>query len=573
MLTLEKFEQLAAAQIPLKAGTQMNAIGRAGERIDDWAFRLLRLDKNERYRHIKNVVSELAVADIEDSVRIDIAYSLMQTADKVIVQTQQECISNPQSPLDEQKAYSEEARSLYFLFILCYQGVAFRTHAMLDSSQTSDFTPKQITGLFQKITTNLSGGAGKKRLAIEAAGQPKKLYSLAVRQIMALCTKILMGCALVYQKPPNSLWGLMNAWYLKSVLIGADRLRVSHQEVVFSSICQEYTQACLASFANLFAYRRPDILNIFKVLPKWAEYVTVTLTPDKHLKLFVNLQGKNPPEAITPYASINPYSKDRVCLFFDGARLIDYLNEIATLNDLTSFEVKLAKMVLVALSYQNEPAVDKVREQPSKMVVGFQGIFQEIADGKSFAQVITQSKLSDVYHPKHTFSRKKLDSQRQDVTLIRKSDTGANFIVKDSVIQAGAEEECRICPYLPVFGIFAMRSPKSTNKHPWRLGIVHWVQREEEHIEVDGKFLGRLLSVCGIRLSMKDMRSKDFVQALLVSGEGLNPQTTLILPRYHFKENDTVVLRVGEKETTLMLKKNLLSTDDVEQYEIVRLAF
>lgn len=572
MLTLKKFEQLVAAQIPLKANTQMTAIGRAGERIDDWTFRLLRLDKNERYHHIKSLLSELAVADIEDDVRIDIAYSLMQTVDKVIAQAQQECISNPQSPLDEQRAYVEEARSLYFLFILCYQGVAFRIHAMIDNNQ-SDFVPKQLTGLFQKIATNLSGGAGEKRLAIEVLGQPKKLYSLAVRQIMALCTKILMGYALVYQKPPNSLWGLMNSWYLKSVLLGVDRLQITYQEVVFSSICQEYTQACLASFANLFAYRRPDILNIFKVLPKWADYVTVTLTPDKHLKLFVNLQGKNPPEAITPYASINPYSKDRVCLFFDGARLFDYLQQLSNLNDLTSFEVKLAKMVLVALSYQNEPAIDKVREQPSNMVVGFQGIFQEIADGKSFAQVINQSKLSDVYHPKHNFSGKRSDNHKQDVTLIRKSDIGVNFIVKDSVMQQDDQDECRSCPYLPVFGIFAISSPKSTNKHPWRLGIVYWVQREEEHIEVDGKFLGRLLSVCGIRLSMKDMRGKDFVQAFLVSGEGLNPQTTLILPRYHFKENDTVILRVGEKETTLILKKNLLSTDDVEQYEIVRLAF
>lgn len=567
MLTLEKFEQLAKTELPLRPNTPMNAIGRAGERIEDWVFRLSRLEKCKRYREIKSVVSELAVADIDDSVRIDIAYCIIQTVDKLIAQTQQECITNPQSPLDAKTVYVEEARSLYFLFILCYQGVAFRTYALLNVRQLSEPKPKQFAGLFSKIAPNT---AHKKGLNSQTVSQSKKLYSLAVRQMMALSTKILMEYALIYQRLPSSLWGLMNSWYLKSVLIDADRLQITYKEQVHSSICKEYIQACLASFANLFAYRRPDIFNIFNILPKWADYVVATLTPDKHLKVFVNLQGKTPPELITPYASINPYSKDRICLFFDGTRLFEYLQGLSGPNDLTSFEVRLAKMVLIALSHQNEPTIKEVRKQTSQMVVGFESIFQEMSNGQSFAQIIARTKLSETYRPKREFVVKKGVQQKQGVTLIRKSDIGAHFIVKT---QDDDSEELRSCPYLPVFGVFAMKSPKSQNKHPWRLGIVHWVQQEQEHIEVNGKFLGRLLSVCGIRLSTKDRRSQDFVQAFLVSGDGLNQQTTLILPRYHFKENDTVVLRVGEKETTLILKKNLLSTDEIEQYEVVRLAF
>lgn len=568
MLTLEKFEQLAKNELPLKLNTPMSAIGRTGERIDDWVFYVSRLDKCQRYREIKSVVLELAVADIDDSVRTDIAYCILQTAEKLIAQTQQECITNPQSLLDERTAYVEEARSLYFLFILCYQGVAFRTYALLTSKQPDSSKPKQLAGLFQKLSTNLPSTAHKKSPIYQATGQPKKLYSLAVRQIMALSTKALMEYALLYQRPPNSLWGLMNSWYLKSALIDADQLQITYKEQTLSSICQEYIQACLASFANLFAYRRPDIFNVFRVLPKWADYVTATLVPDKHLKMFVNLQGKNPPELITPYASVNPYSKDRMCLFFDGAQLFHYLQGVSGSNDLTSFEVRLAKMVLVALSHQNEPMLGDVRKQTSQMVIGFESVFQEIAGGKSFAQVIAQSRLSEIYRPKREFVIKRGVLQKQNVTLIRKSDIGVHFIVKTQ-----NDDEILCCPYLPVFGIFAIKSPKSQNKHPWRLGIVHWVEGKEEHIEVSGKFLGRLLSVCGIRLSTKDRRSQDFVQAFLVSGDGLNQQTTLILLRYHFKENDTVVLRVGEKQTTLILKKNLLSTDDIEQYEVVRLAF
>lgn len=116
-----------------------------------------------------------------------------------------------------------------------------------------------------------------------------------------------------------------------------------------------------------------------------------------------------------------------------------------------------------------------------------------------------------------------------------------------------------------------MKSALSQNKHPWRIGIIHWAETKDNKILADGRFLGRLLTACGVRLSSNDMRSQDFIQGLLVAGDGLNQQTTLVMPKYHFRAGDTIVLKVSEKQTTLRLEKNLLSTDDFEQYEIVRL--
>jgi hypothetical protein len=57
----------------------------------------------------------------------------------------------------------------------------------------------------------------------------------------------------------------------------------------------------------------------------------------------------------------------------------------------------------------------------------------------------------------------------------------------------------------------------------------------------------------------------------LVDGDELNEQSTLIMPRYHFKVGDYVVLRIDTKEMELRLERNLLTTDEIEQYQIVRL--
>lgn len=75
----------------------------------------------------------------------------------------------------------------------------------------------------------------------------------------------------------------------------------------------------------------------------------------------------------------------------------------------------------------------------------------------------------------------------------------------------------------------------------------------------------------GVRLRKKDGRSQEFVHGLLVGGDELNQQTTLVMPRYHFKVGDFVVLRIDTKEIELRLERNLLTTDEIEQYQIVRL--
>ncbi len=57
----------------------------------------------------------------------------------------------------------------------------------------------------------------------------------------------------------------------------------------------------------------------------------------------------------------------------------------------------------------------------------------------------------------------------------------------------------------------------------------------------------------------------------LIDGDELNKQSTLIVPRYHFNVGDLVLLRIDTKEIQLRLELNLLSTDEIEQYQIVRL--
>lgn len=570
MLTLDTFERLASAPITTKPVT-LHAIGQQGEAMSAWTARLAYMDKHEQYRQIKGVLSELVVAEMKDELRLTLLEGVVSVVERLVLAMQQEYINNPQSPPSEQRTYIDEVRSLYFLLVLCYQGIAFRTHQVLNvAGATSTNQKNKKTSWVDK----LKGSVARSGIGDWVSGD-KRLYVLSVYRVMHVCYKLLMEYALTYQKAPSCLWQLMNSWYLKSAVLGADKVCVSKlSKLSECSIYQQYLQSCLASFANLFSYRRPDILNGFKVIPVWTKHIKTTFSPSGQLKMFVNLQGNTAPEMITPYASINPYSNDYVCLFFEVKGLFEYLLAIesgknAGTDGYAVFEKRLAKMVLMAFYRQSDDQSEgRTRNQAAEILAGFGAIFKEMA-GRPFNQVIAQSKLPDPYLPQI-----RIDEQtalkKELVKLIRKNEASVQF-----TLATASEDEMgdavMNCPYLPIFGLFALKSTQANAQHPWRLGLVHWVDAKDDSLEVGGRFLGRVLSVCGIRLNGRDMRGKDFVQALLVSGDELNQQTTLILPRYHFKEGDLVILRVEQKETSLRLQKNLLSTDEIEQYEIVRI--
>lgn len=583
MLTLEKFERLSKGVITKKA-VELQAIGKTGEYIPAWSIKLGHMSKFEQCRHMKAVLSELVVADIEDKTRFAILESLLPAIDRLVIQLQAEYITNPQSPPNDQKTYVGEVRGLYFLLLLSYQDIAVNAHRRL-----GHVSSQQTATWLKKITQALP--------ANDKDGESRRLYILSVYRIMTFCYRLVMEYALTYQRTPKTIWRMLNDWYLKSSLLHLDEACVSKiHEIPPNTIKKQYLQNCLASFTNLFAYRRTDILQIFKILSEWVDLIKTTFVPDGRLNLFVNLQADTPPELITPYASINPYSNEYVCLFFEIGDLFAYLNALVEDSDSKEkavFERRLAKMVLLAFGRQDAPRVTHSYSQAGEMVVGFPAIYQELSDGQSFNQIIAQSQLPEKYHPKHKYT--KVACQKERVKLIGKDELGVRFTVEEfaqsDVNQNGDNQgdannishnighninnqETRLLsrPYLPVFGVFAMKSLKSTNKHPWQLGIVHWSENKEKHVEIEGRFLGRLLSVCGVRLNGHDMRSKDFVQAVLVAGDGLNQQATLVLPRYHFKSGDMVILRVGQKQTALRLTQNLLSTDEIEQYEILRLA-
>lgn len=572
MPSLERFERLINSAIDVRP-TDLRHIGNQGEHTTKWLDILMRLPREEQVNQVKAVLTELLISDISDERRLTILDEIGTTIERMVIQLQADYVKNPQNSRSEQEACIDDVRSLYFLQILCHQGIANRSYGELtDSEPASTKTQTQAqTGWFSNLTkkfTSNTQATPSPITPIVSLSPSKRLLTLAVYRMMSIYYKLINEFALTYQRVPAVIWGQMNAWYLKTATQGLDKHDVNklNHTIANNTIHQQYMQCCLASFANLFAYRRTDITNIFKILPNWAVFLQASFTAHSHYKVFINLQAPTPPEFITPYATINPYSNEQICLFVDVKPLFDHLKSME--ND--ESESRMAKIVSLAFSRQleNSTSNTRINEHLADMMTGFFPIFDKLSGGKSFASLINQSALPEPQHPRIT--HRSMVGTDEVVKVLTKSDASVQFVFGDFNFQRPVDTDHL---NLSVFGLFALKSHHSTDKNPWRLGMIHWAEPKENQIAVDGKFFGRILSVCGIRLRANagDHRPQDFIQAILVSGDGIHNQPSLVMPRYHFKENDTVILRVENKESTLRLQRKLLIADDFEQYEIVRL--
>lgn len=562
MITLQKFERLITAPLAQKS-IALTYFDQTGANLSTWATMLSAKSKHEQYTELRVALSEVLVCDMHDGQKLTLVDELMVVVERVVGQMHADYVYEHQSLSDEQQSSIHEVRSLYFLMILVYRNIAVR---------------------HQKAVVLASSGSKKwlsRLMSAKKAGvltAERDIFIYAVHQFMVLYVKLLMEYALTYQRSPRVIWREVNTWYLTTLNLGVCHQNIQDFDKNYpkTSIHDRYMQACGASFGNFFAYRRQDILNAFKVLPLWVKYFKTTFDANPEFRVFVNLQGVEPPEVITPYASVNPYSDEHRCLFFDLESFTRHMEQVSSGEYIDGtaqslFEMRFAKMVLLAFEQRaSHERPGGGHERKAELLVGFASIFNEISGGQNLSNVIRERGLPADFHVKISASAIGMVAPKEIVKVSYKNEAVARFRFGEE----GVDEKEEVLPSRPpihLYGLFALKSAVSTNKNPWRLGMAHWVEKSDNSVAVDGRFLGRVLMAVGVRLRKQDGRSQEFVHALLVDGDGLNEQSTLIMPRYHFKVGDYVVLRIDTKEMELRLERNLLTTDEIEQYQIVRL--
>lgn len=530
MLTLSVFERLVLNP-PAPKALPDNPIRQDEDAFHAFWRTLDALDGSGRYQHLKKQLTELIVVEMDDKTRLVWLDRFLNLVLEVMGQMQGIYLHAEMSLTPEETKAADQARALCFLMLVGYSGVAARAKGVL-GIQKSAKDPRVIDTLIHGIY-----------------------------RIHQLYLRIMLEYALIYQKTPSIVWRCQNHWYLSAL-----EHKIEHKACAIGgdagkSIHHLFVQAALGSFSNFFAYRRTDIISMFRLLPIWSNYIDASLIAHKGVRLFINLKESNAPETLSPDASINPFEAGKVCLFFDPHNLIKYLSQ-SHFETLT--QKRLADMALLAYKRtQKTASIPAERPVPALMYYGFENVLLGVG-GATFASLINQKRLAPEYHPLHTPLARQKAAKTVRITQ--------NFVDHTRFDDSLAPFEHA----LVALGLFALKSETDQTTRPWRLGLVEWIDPTKQggHTEVEGRYLGRIVTMAGVRLYRKsdDGRGVHFVPAIMTAGDSSTQSaTTLVMGRAHFVEGDRVVLRIGGQDSNLILTKQILSTDDILSFELGRL--
>lgn len=561
MITLETFEEYLNKQAPLKS-INFSYIGEQGSQISQWLIGLTMLGKDEQFRQLEQVLSELIVVDMSDEQRLNIAEQLLVAVNRLVSKLHTDYIHEPGQLSERQWLCLEQARTLYYLGILCYDGILNR------------IPPTTATNGRRPLSKLLSNAKPRENILVQT-----------VYQLLGFYLGLLMESALAYQQPPEVVWRQLNRLYSLAAEQGILTAALPPNSInnQAENIYHYYRQACLYGLLRPTSYRRQDIVGIHKVLPTWAKKIIVDIETTSSSKLFVHLESARPPEGLTPYSAVNPYDQSVLAAFIEINPLVKYLQEIGETsksNTPITFENRLARLALYTLQQQLfQPRTEPrhVSNRKVQMIAGFHRIHYLVAGKQTLGKLIREHELPKSYQPKTSRLSNDLESatknivQIVDAKILDESATGYRMSINRQQHSESDATGDWLSAY-KVLTLFALLPDEDDEQYHWELGVLRWIKHSEETIETGGRLVGYSLTACGIRLENHDERSQDFIAGLLVAGnETLGTSTSLIVPQYHFKVGDRVVLRIQTKEIILQLQQHLLSTDDIQQFQIVRL--
>ncbi len=585
MITLADFQNYLSHKTPLKQPSP-NYLEGQEQQLLKWAASLPAQTEAQQVVQLEQVLTELTAISLDDKLRLKLLDIVVCAADRLITALHKHYNYELGTLNKEQLSHIDQVKSLYYLTILAYDGVIQRESLILQQP--------------------LMSGRDWRQLLTLAKTSPI-ILATAIYQSLTLYQKLLYEQDISYQQPPAYLWQAFNQLYHLACQFAIAHIDLSSQVVTkqMSSIHKLYVQICLHSLLNVRAMRRANILLIQRLLPLWSTHVHGTTEPQTQTRIYVDLRSNNPPDYLTAQSAINPYEEHCLCLFIELEPLIDYLYQrkqalFASNNE--AIEYQLVNNVLLAINYryierQTTATIKYGAKQRATVIGGFNNIHYKVAGSIGLTNMIAATELPSEQLPHYDTQPK--SGSKITVLNVETLDNVAEvspfgilrLLTTEDLIrpQAVMEEKAKTPhahiddtvafdrtdtapPSLPLMSLLLLCRQPDNSEPTWSIGIVRWLNLDNETIEVEWQILGHKLTACALRLDNRDHRSQSFVPAFMVaSDKELQTQFTLIVPPYHFQAKDKVMLRLDDKQKTLRLQDCLMSSAEFSQYKVLQI--
>ncbi|WP_169392053.1 MULTISPECIES: hypothetical protein [Psychrobacter] len=580
-----------------------------------WAAGLPMLPEDEQFTQIETILTELCARPIEDALRLKLMDIVISAANPLIANLRSHYIHESGSLSAQQLTVMDKVKGLYEQMLLVFDGVVERERHLLVKAD------HQVASAAKNTNASVWGW-----LKPAPVTQPPMVLACAIYHTLSVYQKLDQELALCYQKLPAEFWQAIHKHYAEACQFDIAHVNLSVTMVTKNAINihQLYCQICLHSLLNVLAMRRPSMLLIQRLLPEWSAHIIASFEPQSATRIFVDLNRANPPEYVSATSKINPYSDGHWCLFIELEPLAQYLRQrqntlIATNNNLTEYRLVTTILMAITHRYLNRSLKSISKYSPkarATLITHFNAIHYFAAHNIALMDMIALHDLSLDYLPQYDTAPKKdatsssfevevLDHQGelshfrtlrsltvQDIAafeqrVIKNSqNTSAapilpplNQIFEPINIEQAKETDEAVLdkflatapPHLQIMNLFLLKE-HGAKPDTCALGLIRWLSLEDEFIEAEAQILGHAPTACALRIDERDSRSQSFVPALLLAAEeSLGSNCSLLVPAYHFKAGDKVVIRLNDKQKTLRLQDSILSTEEFTQFEVIRL--
>ena len=490
--------------------------------------------------------------------------------------------------LDEEKQQGlDTVLSVHYLSIMFYHVIWQRAAARPEVADK-----KGITGLFRHKHQSLT---------------PTQVIQRCLYSIMLLLRQSLFEKHIGYRKDTQVIWQYLNACYRFAVTNDWQSITLPvklHSANEYSkqgaplSIEAIYFHCLMVAVTNPYACRRADILAIQKVSTQLMQELIISKDLVEKPYLYIDLEGKQPPQLLAVDDTFNPFAATSNCLFMMFSRLFKRLHQTITQGQIsTDTEIKnsarQARLVLNNLQDGLKPAAEYYHSHAKcEVVLGFNNIYYMLANKTSLGNLIQANELPERLKPKtqNTEYLKKytvvaLNKENPQSMCLSYVFSYHNQLI-DQYLSISRGDNYHPMSQLQVNSLIAMR--KVNGSKTWQLGYIKDNRQgfidtpagqptNKTYLEIESQVQVHCQNAipCGVRFQNAGSRQPHFVAAFIIptAPSNTDSQTRLLMARFGYQVADKLVIRIDNKEINVRLTELLNMTDDIEEYAFVRIQF
>ena len=130
MISFDTFVKYLDTQLPLRP-LNFSHIGDDGKQISQWGANLMIANKSEQCQQLEKVLTEMIVADISDTKRLELMKQLKEVTFRVVNQLRSDYIHEPSQLSKLQHGMVNQVTSIYYLTALVFDGMMTRQMSQL----------------------------------------------------------------------------------------------------------------------------------------------------------------------------------------------------------------------------------------------------------------------------------------------------------------------------------------------------------------------------------------------------------------------------------------------------------